>query len=54
MVSVCVTTGDHLPEVCNDDSRVFKWRKRGSTEGNLAIDELEIDPFHARVKVFTA
>lgn len=54
MVSVCVTIGDHLPEVCNDDSRVFKQRKRESREGNLAINELENDPFNARVKALTA
>lgn len=54
MVSVCGTIGDHLPEVCNDDSRVFTQRKRESREGNLAIDKLEIDPFHAWVKAPTA
>lgn len=54
MVSVCVTIGDHLPEVCNDDSRVFIWRKRESREGNLAIDKLKIDPFYAWVKALTA
>lgn len=54
MVSVCVTIGDHLQEVCNDDSRGFIRRKRESREGNLAIAELEIDPFHTRVKALTA
>lgn len=54
MVSVCATIGDHLPEVGNDDSRVFIWSTRESREGNLANDELETDPFHAWVKALTA